>query len=190
MELTEDEKKKLLNIARNSIEFYLKKGTVPEWELSPFSENGDCPIFHQKCGAFVTLHTKDGKLRGCIGHMESKEPLYKTVQEMAIASATADPRFSSLTINELKDVIIEISVLSPLKKVSSIDEIELGKHGVLVKRGFNSGVFLPQVAIETGWNLEEFLNNLCSHKAGFSEDAWKDKKTELYVFTAQIFSEF
>lgn len=189
MELTKEEQKKLLSIARNSIESYLKKGTVPERGLSPFSENGDRLLFHQKCGAFVTLHTKDGKLRGCIGHMESKEPLYKTIKDIAVSSAIADSRFSPLTLNELNDIIIEISVLSPLKKVSSIDEIELGKHGVLVKRGFNSGVFLPQVATETGWNLEEFLNNLCSHKAGFSEDAWKDKKTELYVFTAQIFSE-
>lgn len=184
MELTVEEQKKLLLIARNSIEQYLKNGTVP------FS--GDCPDFlnlKEKCGAFVTLHTKDNKLRGCIGNMESGDSLYKTIHSMAIAAAIEDPRFAALTINELNDIIIEISVLSPFKRVESADEIELGKHGVLVKRGFHTGVFLPQVATETGWDKEEFLNNLCYGKAGLPADVWKDKKTELYVFTAQVFSE-
>ncbi|MDP2043875.1 MAG: TIGR00296 family protein, partial [Candidatus Omnitrophota bacterium] len=97
--------------------------------------------------------------------------------------------FSSLTLSELKSIEIEISVLSILERVDSADKIELGKHGVLVRKGYHSGVFLPQVATETGWSKEEFLRNLCAHKAGLAPDAWKDKGTELYNFSAEVFSE-
>jgi hypothetical protein len=108
---------------------------------------------------------------------------------MAIESSTADPRFTPVGPEELKDIKIEISVLSEPRRVRSADEIRMGEHGVIVKSGYRSGVFLPQVATETGWSREEFLSNLCENKAGLPADAWKDKKTELYVFTAQVFSE-
>jgi uncharacterized protein (TIGR00296 family) len=94
-----------------------------------------------------------------------------------------------LAPEELSEIEIEISVLSLPKRITDIDEIELGKHGVIVRRGFNSGVFLPQVATETGWSKEEFLSNLCAHKAGLPHFAWQDASTEIYIFTADVFSE-
>ncbi len=139
-------------------------------------------------GAFVTIH-KQGVLRGCIGNIIGPQPLYLTVHDMAIEAATADPRFPSLNPDELEDIEIEISVLSEPKKVDDVNEIKMGVHGVIVKRGFASGVFLPQVATETGWTKEEFLSNLCEHKAGLSPDAWQDKDTQLFSFTAQVFGE-
>jgi len=179
--LNKQQKKRLLEIARNSIQYYLEKNKYLE-------VNESDPVLSKNMGAFVTLH-KFGQLRGCIGNLVGDRPLYLTVAQMAVESAVGDPRFAPLRLEELKDVEIEISVLSPLKKINSIDEIELGKHGVLVRRGFRSGVFLPQVAKETGWLKEEFLSYLCSHKAGLPHDAWKDKDTELYIFTAEVFSE-
>ena len=108
---------------------------------------------------------------------------------MAVEAATEDPRFPPVELNELDNLEIEISALSPLEKVDSADKIKLGVHGVILRRGFRSGVFLPQVATETGWSKEEFLSNLCAHKAGLPADAWRQKGTELYVFTAEVFSE-
>lgn len=175
------QKEKLLKIARQSIQTYLqtnKKLQVDEADA----------VLNQKMGAFVTLN-KHKQLRGCIGNIIGTQPLYLTVRDMAVESAVGDPRFPQLSLAELKDVEIEISVLSVLEKVSSADKIELGKHGVLVKKGFQSGVFLPQVATETGWSKEEFLNVLCTQKAGLPADAWKDKFTELYIFSAEVFSE-
>jgi hypothetical protein len=181
MMLNIEQKKKLLEIARKSIETYLKTGKKLEVTETD-------PALIKEMGAFVTLH-KNGELRGCIGHMVGNEPLYLTVRDMAQEAATGDPRFPAVTLPELKDIEIEISALSPLEKADSADKIQMGVHGVIVKRGFNSGVFLPQVATETGWSKEEFLSNLCAHKAGLPADAWKDKDTELYIFTAEVFSE-
>ncbi|RLD14262.1 MAG: TIGR00296 family protein, partial [Caldiserica bacterium] len=179
--LTEEDKITLLKIARRTLEEYLKTGKVPDFEIK--SEN-----LKRIQGAFVTLHKK-GRLRGCIGNIIGRKPLWETVRDMAIESAVGDPRFPNVKYEELKDVDIEISVLSPLKKVSSPNEILLGKHGVLVRKGFNQGVYLPQVATETGWSKEEFLSSLCYHKAGLPPDAWKDKDTELYIFEAIVFDE-
>jgi len=142
----------------------------------------------QPMGAFVTLN-EHGQLRGCIGNIIGRQPLYLTVRDMAIESATGDPRFPPVNLSELKEIEIEISVLSPLEKVDSADKIQLGIHGVIVKKGTNSGVFLPQVATETGWTKEEFLSQLCAQKAGLDPRAWKDKSTELYIFSAEVFSE-
>ncbi|MDD5665610.1 MAG: AmmeMemoRadiSam system protein A, partial [Candidatus Omnitrophica bacterium] len=137
---------------------------------------------------FVTLH-KRGELRGCIGNIIGRGPLYLTIRDMAVESATGDPRFSKVTLDELKDIDIEISVLSSMKKTDNPDDIRLGIDGVLVRKGFRSGVFLPQVATETGWSKDEFMSNLCAHKAGLSPDAWKGDGIEIYTFTAEIFSE-
>jgi len=179
--LNKQQKKRLLEIARRAIETYLE--TQKKLEIT---END--PLLFQNMGAFVTLH-KNGQLRGCIGNLVADKPLYRTVIDMAIESAVGDLRFLPLTKDELKEVEIEISVLSPLKKIDDPQQIILGKHGVLVSKGFRSGVFLPQVAKETGWSKEEFLSYLCSHKAGLAPLAWKDKDTELYIFTAEVFSE-
>ena len=180
--LNKNQKKRLLEIARSSIQVYLKTGKKLE-----LTEDAD-PVLLKEMGAFVTLH-KHGELRGCIGNLVGNQPLYLTVRDMAIEAAVDDPRFSPVELSELKDIEIEISCLSPLKRIDSSDEIQLGVHGVLVRRGFSSGVFLPQVAVETGWSKEEFLSNLCAHKAGLSADAWKDKATEVYIFSAEVFSE-
>jgi len=179
--LTDDQKKILLRIARQTIENYIKTNRIS-------SVHTDDPAFMQKGGAFVTLH-RHGQLRGCIGMIEALKPLYETVIEMAVESATGDPRFNPLQESELKEIEIEISALSPKKRVSSIDEIEMGKHGVIVRRGGRSGVFLPQVAIETGWSKEEFMRNLCAGKAGLHPEAYKDKNTEIYIFEAEVFGE-
>jgi MEMO1 family protein len=179
--LTIQQKQRLLQIAHDAIEMYLQTGkklSVSEPDL----------ILNQKSGAFVTLNQRQ-ELRGCIGNLIGNQPLYLTVRDMAIEAAVNDPRFPALSLSEFKDVQIEISVLSLLEKVSDAGKIELGKHGVLVRRGNQSGVFLPQVATETGWSKEEFLNNLCAHKAGIPFDAWKRKDAELYIFTADVFSE-
>ncbi len=179
--LSKEQRKKLLDIARRSIETYLMNGKKME-----IKEND--PILSQELGAFVTLR-QAGQLRGCIGNMVGNKPLYLTVRDMAVEAATGDPRFSSVELAELKNIEIEISVLSVLEKVDSADKIQLGKHGVIIKRGFNSGVFLPQVAEETGWTKEEFLSHLCAQKAGLPANAWKDKSTEIFIFTAEVFSE-
>ncbi|MFA5287592.1 MAG: AmmeMemoRadiSam system protein B [Candidatus Omnitrophota bacterium] len=176
-----EEKKKLLGIARKSIESYLKSGK--KLELSEAD-----PFLLKDMGAFVTLK-KDGELRGCIGNLIAKNPLYLTVRDMALEAAVSDPRFSPLTLDELKNIDIEISVLSPMQKIDNPDKIRLGIDGVLVRKGFKSGVFLPQVATETGWSKDEFMSQLCSHKAGLAPDAWKDKDTEIFTFTAEVFSE-
>ncbi|MCX5709058.1 MAG: AmmeMemoRadiSam system protein B [Candidatus Omnitrophica bacterium] len=179
--LNKDQRKKLLGIARKSIESYLKHGKKPDLNESD-------SLLSKEMGSFVTLH-EAGQLRGCIGNMVGTQPLYLTVRDMAIEAATGDPRFSPVKLSELKNIEMEISVLSPLEKVDSAEKIELGKHGVIVRRGFNSGVFLPQVATETGWTKDEFLSHLCSQKAGLSPNAWKDKSTEIFIFTAEVFSE-
>jgi AmmeMemoRadiSam system protein A len=179
--LTKEQRKKLLGLARNSIETYLTTGRKLE-----VSETD--PLLLQNMGAFVTLH-KAGELRGCIGNIVGQQPLYLTVRDMAVEAATGDPRFPAVAAGEMEDIEIEISALSPLEKVSSADKIELGRHGVIVRRGSRSGVYLPQVATETGWSKEEFLSSLCAHKAGLPADAWKDNSTELYIFSAEVFSE-
>ena len=179
--LNEKQQKELLKLARNTIKSYLERGEKPDFSI-------DDPDLKNIQGAFVTLHKK-GQLRGCIGNIIGQKPLYITVRDMAIEAATGDPRFNPVKSEELDDIDIEISVLSPLEKVKNADEIELGTHGVIVRRGYHQGVFLPQVATETGWSKEEFLSHLCSGKAGLPANAWKDPNTELYIFSAQVFGE-
>ena len=180
--LSADKKKRLLEIARGAITSFVKDG-----KRKDFPEAAD-PALNINTGAFVTLH-ENGELRGCIGNMTGQGPLYKTVADMAIEAATGDPRFKKLSASELNKIDIEISVLSPLKKVKSYEEIKIPGHGVIVRKGFSSGVYLPQVATEAGWNREEFLTSLCGSKAGIDPEAWKDPSTEMYVFTAEIFGE-
>ena len=179
--LSPTDKKELLQIAHNTIEQYIRNGKTPPIDATGFSEN-----IKVHCGAFVTLN-ENGELRGCIGRFISDEPLYKVVQEMAIASSTEDSRFQRVDPKEINSLEIEISVLSPMKKIHSIDEIELGKHGIYIKKGYYSGTFLPQVATETGWTREEFLGHCARDKAGLPWDGWKD--AEIYTYEANVFSE-
>lgn len=182
-ELNYQEQQRLLEIAKQTVESYVKAGKAPE-----FSESR--PALNQKLGAFVTLK-KNGQLRGCIGRFTSDDnpSLYQTVWQMAIAAATQDVRFLPVSRDELPDLEYEVSVLSPLKKIDDWHQIQLGKHGVEIRKGGRSGVFLPQVAQETGWNFETFMGQLCSQKAGLDWNCWQDKDTQLYIFTAQVFGE-
>lgn len=179
--LNEKQQKVLLGIARKTIEEYIRSGKTPEFSVED-------PLLKEKRGVFVTLHKK-GMLRGCIGYIMPMEELYKAVSKMAIQSSTGDPRFPPVRPEEFDEIEIEISVLTVPERINSVDEIEMGKHGVIVKKGYNQGVFLPQVATETGWSKEEFLKRLCYDKAHLPEDAWKDKETEIYTFSAQVFEE-
>lgn len=179
--LSDEIKNKMLKIARGSIENFIKTGKIMKIE----EKQG---IFNEKYGLFVTLK-KHGELRGCIGVTEPIYILNEALPRIACSSAFNDPRFPPVSERELKDINIEISILSEPKKVKSADEIVMGKHGVIVKKGSKSGLFLPQVAEETNWSKEEFLSNLCTHKAGIAPNAWKEKDTELYIFTVYKFSE-
>ncbi|MCX5677860.1 MAG: AmmeMemoRadiSam system protein B [Candidatus Omnitrophica bacterium] len=181
MLLNNSQRKRLLEIARESITSFVDNG-----KRKIFTEND--PVLNEPLGAFVTLH-ENGELRGCIGNMVGQGPLYQTIADMAIEAATGDPRFHVVSPGEISKLELEISVLSPLKKISSTDEIKIPGHGVLVRRGFKSGVYLPQVAVETGWNKEEFMASLCEHKAGLGPDVWKDPATEIYIFNAEVFGE-
>jgi len=179
--LNREQQEELLKIARQTLENYLKTGGIPEFEVADERLN-------QYLGAFVTLR-KDSQLRGCIGLFEPKIPLGQVVQQMVIEAATKDFRFPPVTANELKDIKIEISVMSPWQKIADWREIELGKHGVVVEKGGRSGVFLPQVATENNWDLETFMGQLCSQKAGLPADCWKNPSIDLYIFTAEVFEE-
>jgi len=179
MILTEEEKDILLDIAKNTIQCRLD-GKVPA-ESSIESET-----LKAKRGAFVTLR-KDEHLRGCIGCIDARDPLYRIVEEMAVASAFKDPRFPSLKHDELKYLTIEISALTPLKLIKEINEIEVGTHGIYLVKGYHSGLLLPQVATEYAWDRFTFLEETCC-KAGLSPNAWKEKDTNIYIFSADVFS--
>lgn len=179
--LEEKEKIELLRIARKTLDTYLTNNELPEYNKRKLTGN-----MMASAGAFVTL-TKNKHLRGCIGNFVSEQPLYLTVQDMAVAAATHDPRFAPVNVQELSGLEIEISVLTPLRKISSADEFELGKHGIYIRKGNRSGTFLPQVANETNWTKEEFLGHCSRDKAQIGWDGWKT--AELYVYEALVFSE-
>lgn len=178
-QLTLNERRLLLEIAREAIVSYITSGSVPVRELS--SEK-----LAAKQGCFVTIKM-GGKLRGCIGNFISDKPLFKLIQEMAVAAATKDPRFYPLKKQDLDGFSLEVSVLSPLQKISSIEEIQIGTHGIYMERNFHRGVLLPQVATEYGWDRETFLCQTAI-KAGMGRDDWQEN-TDIYIFSAQVFSE-
>ncbi len=178
---TTEEQKKLLSLARKTLEQYLGGKGFPEVNKQDYSGK-----LAMHAGAFVSLK-KRGELRGCIGSFHGDIPLYEVVGKMAVASATQDSRFSPVTLKELSTLEIEISVLSPMKKIQSTNEIIPGKHGIYIKKGYASGTFLPQVATETGWNTTEFLGHCSRDKAGIGWDGWKD--AEIYTYEAAVFGE-
>jgi hypothetical protein len=181
--LTDADRQELLHIARNTIRAYLMESVVPAVDTVSLSKS-----LLNKAGAFVTLKKAD-ELRGCIGHFEADKPLYKIVQQMAIAAASQDYRFDPVTQAEMKQIHIEISVLTPMHKISNVNEIRLGTDGIYIKKGSRSGTFLPQVATETHWDLEEFLGHCARDKAGIGWDGWKDKDAEVFVYQAFVFGE-
>ncbi len=178
--MTSEERLFLLELARKSIESELSGVhlTIPDVVS---------PSLLQHRGAFVTLH-KHGQLRGCIGTFVADKPLYKVVQEMAVSAAFRDPRFPPLSETELPKIDLEISVLTPLRPVEDIEEIQVGTHGIYLMNGPCHGVLLPQVATEYGWDRETFLDHTCL-KAGMYPGCWKEPATRIYIFSAEIFSE-
>jgi AmmeMemoRadiSam system protein A len=180
--MNESQKQILLRMAKQTVE------AAVNHRPAPIVERTDDPALLAECGCFVTL--KNGEdLRGCIGNFTADKPLIEMVREMATSSARRDPRFTHNPIRpgELSKLDIEISVLSPMEKTDDPMKLELGKHGIFITDGRRSGCFLPQVAMETGWTTEEFLNYCCTHKAGLREFAWEEPEVEVYLFTAEVF---
>jgi AmmeMemoRadiSam system protein A len=180
LKLTTEQKKTLLEIAKKTIENIVSGKDLPEYEIED-------PILNSKFGAFVTIHKK-GNLRGCIGNIIGSIPLWKTIRKMAVEAALHDPRFSPVNRSELDNIDIEISVLSPFEKISDLNQIEVGNHGLFIKQGFYQGLLLPQVATEYGWTRNKFLEHTCM-KAGLFRDCYKEKNCEIYIFSATVFSE-
>ena len=179
-DLTGDERRALLKAARESIAVHLcgRPAELP-------APSGALALPR---GAFVTLHrTEDGELRGCVGMMRSDEPLLRTVARMAVAAATEDGRFDPVTLEELVEIRLEISALGPLQPIRP-EDVEVGRHGLLISQGSRRGVLLPQVPVEHGWDRETFLAHTC-RKAGLPEDTWRKPGVELLGFTATVFGE-
>ena len=181
--LNSDYQNALLSLARKTLEQWLlfKKRPSPEGLPEELQKTGH--------GMFVTLKNKE-ELRGCIGCLNSEDPLWKLAMEYAV-EASRDSRFTfhPVRFSEMKEIKLEISVLSPLRKIKDYKETVLGTHGIIIEKGWSRGVFLPQVATETGWTLEEYWENLATHKAGLPANAYKSPDTILYVFEALVFSE-
>ena len=180
MEVTQKEKATLLEIVKKTVSSKVNNKNIPKFTI-------ESETLKEKRGAFVTIKKRD-HLRGCIGYIKAVKPLWETVQEMAIAAAFHDPRFPALKADELADLSYEVSVLSPLKRIKDVNEIEVGKHGLYITRGYNSGLLLPQVAVEHNLDRESFLRETC-YKAGLPPQAWQEKETEIYIFSADYFGD-
>jgi AmmeMemoRadiSam system protein A len=179
-ELNAKEQAVLLAIAHKAIDTFVRTGET-------YNEPREEKTLNRRSGCFVTIK-QNQELRGCIGNFQSELPLFKEVAEMAIASATKDPRFYPMKEEDLGEFQIEISVLSPLQKIEDPEEIEVGKHGIYLEKGYHRGVLLPQVATEHAWDRETFLKQTCL-KAGLPTDSWQAEDAEIYIFSAQIFGE-
>lgn len=178
--LTDEHKCQLLEVARQALDAAVASGSPPTVDT-------DDPDLAQPRGAFVTLK-KHGQLRGCIGYVEPRVPLIEAVADNARSAALNDPRFPPVTAAELPDIEIEISALTPLEPVTVVDDIEIGRHGLMICCGINRGLLLPQVPVEWAWDRDEFLAHTCM-KAGLSPDAWQGDDAELLCFEAEVFSE-
>ena len=180
--LTDQERAALLTIARAAVE------TTARGEPLPAQPEDACtPTLEENGCCFVTLH-RQGHLRGCIGTFHPGRPLWKTAQEMAVQASSRDPRFRPVAAEEIPEIDLEISVLTPSVPVSDPGEIEVGRDGLIISRGHTRGVLLPQVATENGWDREEFLDHTC-RKAGLSAGAWRGEDTTIERFTADVFGE-
>ena len=168
----------LLQMAREAIAAHVGAGAAHVSAMSG--------VLAQPGGAFVTLHM-DGELRGCIGHIEATEPLGRVVPRCAVAACSSDPRFPPVTPSEFPELEIEISLLGPLEPITGPSDIEVGRHGLVVERGWQRGLLLPQVATQWKWDAETFLGHTCQ-KAGLPRDAWKNG-AKIWRFDAEVFSE-
>jgi AmmeMemoRadiSam system protein A len=178
--LEDSEKIALLKLARMTLEANLNKQPSPECTIS----QGSLVAYK---GAFVSLHRRD-ELRGCIGQLYPDRELYKTVQHCVLSAALEDTRFLPVTLAELKELDIEISVLTPFHRIESVEEIEVGKHGLYIVQGHFRGLLLPQVATQYQWDRTTFLEQTC-RKSGLPQSAWKDPRTAIHIFEAEVFSE-
>ncbi len=178
--LTLEHKKLLVRIAKQALLEAVYGRKKPEFDIKEDALN-------QACGAFVTLHMNGG-LRGCIGNIAAQAPLWKTVRDMAVEAAFHDPRFPAVSASELSQIDLEISVLSPLRQIRNISEIQVGKHGLLIKKGAYQGLLLPQVAQEYGWDRTQFLEHTCA-KAGLQKGCYKQKDCRIFIFSAEVFGE-
>lgn len=178
--LEREQKVILLRLARQAIDFWVGKG---QRRIEP---SGD-PVLMELAGAFVTLH-RAGELRGCIGRIRADLPLERVVQEVAMSAATGDPRFSPVMHVEVAEIDLEISVISPFEEIQDLTEIEIGRHGLMVSETYASGLLLPQVAFEYGWDARTFLEHTCM-KAGLPKDHWEKAKPKIEKFSAEVFSE-
>ena len=176
--LSAEEKETLREVAFQAIRCRCMGEAMPDIAL-------EAPRLKEPGAAFVCIH-KGKDLRGCIGMIEARAPLWETIKRMAVEAAFGDPRFCAIAEDELEKIDIEISVLTPMRRIGDLSEIEIGKHGLFIRRGVRSGLLLPQVATEHNWDRKQFLKWTC-HKAGLPEEAWKDKDVELYVFSADVF---
>ncbi|MEW6214930.1 MAG: AmmeMemoRadiSam system protein B, partial [Nitrospirota bacterium] len=174
-ELTKEEKEELLSLAKNTIVDYVTNGKIPDGETKN-------PKLRANGTTFVTIK-KNGNLRGCIGNIQPVMPLYESVIKNAISACSSDPRFPPMKKEELKDMDVEVSILSPFEPLNDVKNIHIGKHGLYIVKGMQSGLLLPQVATEFGWDRDAFLEQICL-KAGLQRDACKD--ADLYTFTAEI----
>jgi uncharacterized protein len=180
--LQEQQRQTLLALARRAISAALE-GKRLKADAGDFD-----PELQRLAGTFVTLHEGHHELRGCIGSVEAHEPLYQSVISNAVNAAFRDPRFSPLTPDELPEIHLEISVLTPFRKVEDVEEIVPGRDGLLVRRGRNAGLLLPQVASEYGWDRDTFLSQTCV-KAGLPPSCWRDPETRIERFSAEVFGE-
>lgn len=178
-QLNEQQKRTLLQLARQAIQHYLETG-------KHLAQEPDDQTLKQKRGAFVTLK-QDGQLRGCIGYALPYKPLYQTIIDSSISAACHDFRFPPLTKEELPQIKIEISVLSAPQEIKDVKKIEIGKHGIIISKGMHKGLLLPQVPVEWNWDLETYLGHGCL-KAGLDEEEWK-KEARIEIFSAEVFSE-
>ena len=181
IELNENQQVTLLKLARKTIAGALGvEAQIGELDLTD-------EVYQKQCGAFVTLHSR-GNLRGCIGYIQGVKNIPDTITDMAVSSAFRDPRFSPLRKEEYPHIDIEISVLSPIEDVKDVTDICIGRDGVIICRGYNQGLLLPQVATEQGWDRETFLCHTCL-KAGLPPNTWKEKGTKIQKFSAVVFGE-
>jgi AmmeMemoRadiSam system protein A len=179
--LDDIQRKTLLRIARQSIAAVLD-GRAADWKAEDVDE-----ALREPAGAFVTL-TRDGDLRGCIGSIQAVEPLYQAVASSAVSAAFRDPRFPPLSPGELDHLDLEISVMGPIERVTNIEDIGVGRDGLIISRGPYAGLLLPQVATEYGWDRQTFLEHTC-RKAGLPPDAWRAQDCRIEKFSAFVFGE-
>jgi len=183
IELTEKNKKDLFTLVRSVIAKKLHIQDLPDDSACDFS----APVFDEELGAFVTLHI-GGNLRGCIGFIEGFLPLTETIRQLALSAAFRDPRFTPLSAEEYPEIDVEISILSPIEPLENFADIVIGRDGLIARKGGRSGLLLPQVASEYGWNADEFLSHTC-RKAGLAPDEWRDGSVRFETFSAYVFGE-